>query len=193
MTILENMLNNLPQQFRGKQNIEVFLAAVAAELELLKEAEEEMMEKISLENATGKSLDGIGDIVVLSREEAGKLMQGEGAALSDDLYRLLLRYKALKNVSLCTYPEIVNMCQMLYQSDSIKYREDARFPAHFDIMIGTDIPLDVIELMANAKLTIKPAGVSVTMAFHPEDFFGFSDINPRAKGFGVGKFAQQMI
>ena len=189
---LERLTGSLPEQFRDKRNITAFLSAISEELEELRMALEQMNPLRSMDQAEGKNLDGIGEIVVLDRDEAREMLAWASDSLTDELYRVILRFKSLKNLSACSIPEILNMCHVLYQATSVKYTEDARFPAHFGLTVGTGIALEIIELMAHAKMMVKPGGVSVDLAFHPADFFGFCDINPKAKGFGEGKFAQMI-
>lgn len=190
--ILGRMLDRLPEQFKGKKNISALMDAVAKELEELGEALGQMNSLRSIDNAEGVNLDRIGEIAVLDRDEAREMLAYASDALTDELYRTILRFKAMKNVNACTFPELLDMCRVLYQATSVKYTEDARFPAHFNLTVGTGIPMEVVELMAHAKMVVKPGGVSVALVFHVSDFFGFGDINPKAKGFGEGKFAQMV-
>lgn len=187
--IFEEMERKLPEQFKGKRNISVFLEAVADELEELRTALRGMLEKTAFSAAEGVNLDGIGDIVVLSRESARQLLSGASDLLTDDYYRNMLRYKAAKNTSICTSEEIISLYKMLYASGRVRYWESPSHPAHFSIMVETDMDLADIEQMANFDMAVKPGGVSMTLSFIEGDCFGFIDLNAHAKGFGLGKFA----
>lgn len=187
--ILERMEEKLPEQFKGKRNLGVILSAVADEMEELERAFRQLVILRTIDEAQGVNLDGIGSIVVLDREEAREMLAHAGDRLTDELYRVFLRYKALKNVHTCNYEQMAGLLRIVYKAFTIKYREHVSHPAHFSLMVGTDIALDVIELMAHSKMTIKPGGVSVELSFRSGDCFGFKDISPDAKGFGEGAFA----
>lgn len=191
--IFDDMEEKLPKQFKGKRNIGVLLSAVADELEELKAAQKGILEKTVFANAVGANLDGIGDIVVLPREDARRLLSGASDLLTDDYYRTMLRYKAAKNTSICTSEEIISLYKVLYDSNRVRYWESPSHPAHFSIMVDTDMDLAEIEQMANFDLAVKPGGVSMTLSFIEGDCFGFIDLNADAKGFGLGKFAMSII
>ena len=193
--IFEEMERKLPEQFKGKHNISVLLEAIADELEELRAVLQGMLEKTSFSAAEGVNLDGIGDIVVLSREDARRLLSGASDLLTDDYYRNMLRYKAAKNTSICTSEEIISLYKTLYASGRVRYWESPLHPAHFSLMVETDMDLADIEQMANFDMAVKPGGVSMTLSFIEAggDFFGFIDLNADAKGFGLGKFALSIV
>ena len=191
--IFEEMERKLPEQFKGKKNISVFLKAVADELEELRETQKGLLEKTSFGSATGVNLDGVGEIVVLSREDARRLLSGASDLLTDDYYRNMLRHKAAKNISACTSDEIIALYKTLYDSEHVRYWESPDYPAHFSLMVDTDMNLADVEEMANLDMAVKPGGVSMTLSFTEGDCFGFIDLNAQAKGFGLGKFALSIL
>ncbi len=86
-----------------------------------------------------KQLDNAGDIVVLSRAEAGVIsspnMQYTAAPVMDNAdYSKYLQYKAYKNSSECTYYDLMTMLTILCKTNGndnidIGYREDPAHPA----------------------------------------------------------------
>lgn len=189
MTITKSFLGRLPEQFKRKHNIEVLVKAFAEELEELEEAFRELETLRAICTAFGKQLDGIGEIVNLSRVEstayAGII---DFFVLDDERYRLFLMYKALRNASTCTYPELMEICRLLYDVKLLYYREMNDHPAHFSVMVGADFQEWMMGMLNNVNLTVKPGGVSIELKFFELDFFGFGDLNKEAKGFGQAKF-----
>lgn len=188
-SITESFLGKLPEQFKRKHNIEVLVRAFAAEMEELEEAFRELETLRSICTAFGRQLDGIGEIVDLSRVEstayAGII---DFFVLDDERYRLFLMYKALRNANTCTYPELMEICRLLYDVKLLYYKEFDDHPAHFQVMVGADFQEWMMGMLNNVNLTVKPGGVSVEIKFFELEFFGFRDLNREARGFGQAKF-----
>lgn len=188
-SITKSFLDKLPEQFKRKHNIEVLIQAFAAELEELVEVFGELETLRAIKTAYGKQLDGIGEIVNLSRVEstayAGIV---DFYVLDDERYRLFLMYKALRNANMCTFPELMEICRLLYNVKLLYYREFDDHPAHFQVMVGADFQEWMMGMLNNVNLTVKPGGVSVEMKFFELEFFGFKDLNKEARGFGEAKF-----
>lgn len=188
-SITKSFLDKLPEQFKRKHNIEVLVHAFAAELEELVGVFGELETLRAIKTAYGKQLDGIGEIVNLSRVEstayAGIV---DFYVLDDDRYRLFLMYKALRNANMCTFPELMEICRLLYNVKLLYYREFDDHPAHFQVMVGADFQEWMMGMLNNVNLTVKPGGVSVEMKFFELEFFGFKDLNKEARGFGEAKF-----
>lgn len=187
--IIQSFLDNLPEQFKNKDNIKILIEALAEELEELNVAFTQLETLRSLETAKGKQLDGIGEIVVLSRAEAATYTKAlDFNILRDEQYRLLLKFKALRNANFCTYPELMRACELLYKPTLMYYKEFNRHPAHFQLMLAANWQDTMISILKSTKLTLKPGGVSIELRFFDPLFFGFIDLNKNAKGFGLAPF-----
>lgn len=188
-SITKSFLDKIPEQFKKKHNIEVLMKAFAAELEELVEVFRELETLRAISTAFGEQLDGIGEIVVLSRVDS---MAYAGIVdffvLDDERYRLFLMFKALRNANTCTFPELMEICRLLYNVKLLYYRELNDHPAHFQVMVGAEFQDWMMGMLNNVNLTVKPGGVSIDLKFFDLDFFGFSDLNKEAKGFGQAKF-----
>lgn len=188
-SIVESFLSKLPEQFKHKHNTEVLIRAFAEELEELMKVFEDLEAKRSLTTGFGRQLDGIGEIVSLTRAEstayAGKV---DFDVIDDERYRLFLMYKALRNANFCTYPELMEICRLLYNAKLLYYKEFDDHPAHFQLKVGARFDDWMLAMLNNANLTIKPGGVSVELKFFDLEFFGFGDLNKEVLGFGEGKF-----
>lgn len=163
MGILDVWIDDLPQQFQGKQFIEALLSAFSKQIEELYGTFKQLGTETDLESAVGKNLDMVGNIVSLTRKEAG-LLAGIGVTepvISDERYRQFLKFKILKNTNNCTYYDVMKSIEILWKTKYIKYREDPSRPATILIdMQAWDIDYDM-EQLERKSLAIKPAGVSL--------------------------------
>ena len=73
MKIVDNWLNDLPQQFLEKKNIEAMIRAFSKQLQQVQDVFEELTNCTDLDAAIGKNLDMVGTIIPLSRKEAAML------------------------------------------------------------------------------------------------------------------------
>lgn len=191
MATKESWMSHIPEEFRGKHNIEVLIQAFAEELDAVEVMFQQLHQLRSLDSAVGAQLNRIGDIVALSRIDANLLMgKDAGAIIDDERYRWMLKYKALRNSNRCTFPELEMACQMLYGSEFIYYKEEPEHPAHFYLYLCVEYTEAVLSMLQNQQLGIKPAGVSTSISYFEKWPFGFSDTNDKAVGFGMGKFVQ---
>lgn len=163
MEILENWLSDLPQQFQNKNNIEILIRAFSRQLEELKKVFYDLDNKTDLDNAEGKQLDFVGDIVNLSRKDAG-ILAGLGMSapvIPDERYRKLLTYKVLSNTSDCTYSDLMESLEILWQTEGIKYYEDPKRPATIYLILPKVDFTENLVLPFERKLVVKASGVSV--------------------------------
>lgn len=154
--------NDLVEQFRGKANIEALMEVIGAELQQVYDFYDQLRQDRGVHTAVGKQLDGVGDIVVMTRMEAGKLA-GDPIpfeVIDDETYRRYLIYKILKNTCDCTYPDIIKAFRMFWDRP-LYYKEDPAEPATmiFDTgeMDGTvdTTPLFTTPLLRAAGVTLK--------------------------------------
>lgn len=124
------LLADLVEQFRDRPKLKVLLDAVGRQLNEVKTFFEDLGSKRDLKTAEGAQLDGIGDIVVLSRYEAGVLALAAESVyvLQDEPYRDYLIYKIWKNTNSCTYWDIMKGLRIFWDRP-LYYREDPEHPA----------------------------------------------------------------
>lgn len=166
MAILDDWLADLPEQFQGQENIEVFIKAYARQLEELKAAADELLTKTDIDTAEGKNLDLVGTIIPLTRKEAGELDQTgtKDPVMSDDRYRAFLRYKNLCDTSKCTYYDLMDGIHLLWGVSPVYYSEDPDYPATIFLTMptlkpgGEPTPLGVVPM-------IRPAGVQIEFIY----------------------------
>lgn len=153
---------DLVEQFKGKPNIEALMEVISEELQQVYDFYAQLRDYRDVQTSIGKQLDGVGDIVVLTRMEAG-ILAGDPIpfeVMADDMYRRYLIFKILKNTSNCTYPDIIKAFRMFWDRP-LYYREDPAQPATmiFDTgMITADVDVSTlvrVPLLRAAGVTLK--------------------------------------
>lgn len=159
---LQEMIDDMPEQFRGGQNTKIFVAALARQLQEAYRFLADLRDKRSLETAVGIQLDGIGDIVVLTRDEAARMIDfaDKGEAMDDELYREYLRYKVHVNTNVGTYRDVHKALQMFWSTSPLYYSEKAEAPATMFFTTSVNDPEAMTDMLAKIPV-IKPAGVAL--------------------------------
>ena len=147
-------------QFRGKKNTEVLMKALARQLQEVYRFFVDLRDRRSLEASEGKQLDGVGDIVVLSRDEARQLAETMDPidVMDDELYRKYLKYKIHINTNICTYKDVYKALKMFWDTTPLYYSEDPEWPATMFFATPILKPEDGADRLLAAPV-IKAAGV----------------------------------
>lgn len=173
MATRANWLNDMPQQFQGKRNIEILIKAFERQLNELEAVFSDLDTKTDLDSAVGVNLDNVGGIVGLTRKEAGLLAGTDTvpSVMSDVRYRQFLRYKNLVNTNECTYNDLINGIELLWNYENMHYIEEPALPA--TVIFQTDVinieELDFVEF--HSKLCIRAAGVGLILRKRYAGFF----------------------
>ena len=134
---MKPMIKDFPWQFRGKPKIEALYQCWDRQFEQIFSCLEQMKLILDVDRAQGAQLDRIGDIVVLSRADAGLLAAQAGNldfdVIDDVRYRKYLKYKILENTSNATYKDIISAIKMIWGADKIKYLENEEGPASLTV------------------------------------------------------------
>lgn len=156
----------------------------------------EAIENINdIDSCTDILLDRIGQLVCLSRQEAGAMIGSRELADNDEIYRIVLKYKAFVNSCRCTPDEIITATKLIFGATSVVYSERRDTPATIYLSISAPFTDLVLSILGTHDLIVHPAGVRVHIDCSTEDAdtFGFVDLNPNVAGFGEGRFAQSII
>lgn len=161
---IKSLNEDLLEQFRGKPNTEVLMKALARQLQDVYQFFVDLREKRTLAKSEGKQLNGIGDIVVLSRPEAGFLASkmNPDSVLDDDLYRKYLTYKVFLNTNTCTYPDVIKALKMFWDTSPLYYSEDLEHPATMFFSTPTLRPEDNAGALLQVP-KVKAAGVTLKL------------------------------
>lgn len=164
----EKLRQDLVEQFKEKPVIDALICAIGEQLTDLHRFFTALRDERGVLTAIGKQLDGVGDIVCLSREEAGALACTAESVyvLDDEEYRDYLIFKIWKNTNNCTYHDVIKALRMFWPKP-LYYREDPSEPA--TMVFETDMlsPEDDVPKLLNAPL-IKAAGVGIKVIARTE-------------------------
>lgn len=157
-----DLLKDLVTQFQGQPKLQALMEVIEEQMQELCDFFTDLQTKRTLMEAEGKQLDGIGDIAVLSRGEAGEwaCIDTSVEVLPDDDYRRYLIFKIWKNTNNCTYYDVQKAFQMFWDRP-LFYREDPDYPAVmlFDTEVLRPGQMDVQKLF-NLPI-IRAAGVGI--------------------------------
>lgn len=204
-----------PAQFNDGSRIEALVRALASPLNGGQEAVRQLLDERWLDTAEGQQLDGIGDIVGLSRviedvayveffgflgqpgiagfgvgrfRRAFEQVVGGSTVLLDPEYRRLLYWKIAINNGHGTAPEIIAALKPILQVSRVilQDRGNAKIAVWVDRLPGVSDPL-----MLNAqRWAPKAAGVGLTLTASTDTPFGF--VSQGFYGFGVGVMARRI-
>ncbi|MCQ2559189.1 MAG: DUF2612 domain-containing protein [Clostridia bacterium] len=167
MNYQEKLNGDLISQFRAKPRTNILLEALARQLQEVWQTCQDLQNKRNLNQAVGQQLDGIGDIVDLSRKAADKLLKSvvpNNSGLNDANYRNLLRRKILLNSSSCTYYQLIHAFQAFWPDSEIYCSEDPAFPATLIFSFAT-LDRQGEPISFGEMPLIHPAGVAVKYYF----------------------------
>lgn len=148
----------------------------------------------NIDICNGVLLDRIGQLVCLTRQQAGTMIGSRELADNDDVYRICLKYKAYVNSCHCTPDEIIEATMIIFDATEVVYSERRDIPATIYLSVSAPFSDLVLAILGTHDLVVHPAGVKVRINCSTEDAetFGFTDLNPRVAGFGKGIFAQSI-
>ena len=172
MDRFEKMKSMFPSQFRNKPLIEAYVRALAKQFDEVEQMFWELDNITDVETAEGEQLDRIGDMVVLSRKEAAFLVDDDSGyyVMEDDVYRRFLKYKILKNTNRCTYDDLMDGLELVWNTDRLQYVEEAENPATIIFSTGV-MSLDEADIVFHRNLCIKASGVLLLLRKIFYDFF----------------------
>lgn len=166
MGILDEWIEDIPQQFQGKERIEALISAFSKQMEELQQVFTQLDLETDLDSAVGKNLDMVGDIVTLTRKQAGVLagIDVEDPVISDERYRQFLKYQMLVNTNECTYHDLMDGLALLWDVSPIYYREDESLPAVIILTMPFLTPGGKVVTLGEVPM-VKPAGVRIEFEY----------------------------
>ena len=188
------VLKETPLSVEKMSNLDGIIWAVAPEYENASLFLGGLENLNNFDSCTGVWLDRLGQLVCLTRQQAGAMIGSRELADNDDIYRVCLKYKAFVNSCRCTPDEIIEATKIIFGATQVVYSERRDVPATIFLSISAPFSDMVMSILGTHDLIVRPAGVKVRVDCSTVDAetFGFVDLNPRVAGFGEGKFAQSI-
>ena len=188
------VLQETPLSVEKMSNIDGIIWAVAPEYEDVSLFLSSLENLNDFDACTGIWLDRLGQLVCMSRQQAGAMIGSRELADDDDIYRICLKYKAFVNSCRCTPDEIIAATKIIFGATQVVYSERRDVPATIFLSVSAPFSDMVLSILGTHDIIVRPAGVKVRVEYSTEDAetFGFADLNPRVAGFGEGRFAQSI-
>jgi hypothetical protein len=188
---LEEARSRVTEQFLGKTVFDKYIQLLIEGRTELQEVFKDLMQKRSLNTATGVQLDQIGEIVGQSRTLVNvQTMPAQTIILDDDTYRIFIKSKIAKNITRATPEDIMANANLIFDTTGSTLQGEGN--AAYTLLIGR-ILTPTEQALLNyviqedgyvTRLIPKPAGVRVDYgSFIPDNFFGYQGA-PNVKGYG---------
>ena len=160
---IQKFIDDLPQQFRERERIEQLYMVIGKQFQEVYDFYEDLKTKRFLDTAEGIQLDRIGEILVLSRDEA-KAIFGTDRDLTDDEYRRMLIYKTMMNYGNGTYSDIMSCIKILRGGTlGFRYTEDPLLPATIILETDDRPNSDYVSVIIETPIP-KAAGVGIKIS-----------------------------
>ncbi len=205
-------LSRLAYQFEGSENLKGFLESFLQQFQDLQISELQLLNERYLDTAVGKQLDGIGEIVGLERPEkdvdlagifgflddpsslgfgtlldsdiGGNFWDGtsQKVLIGDDLYRLLIRAKIIKNQTAMTVDDTTRLISFTFSDVKVRYFLPVNLSPEYHI--GKFLTPFEISLLEDFPILIGIEDVSYHSMYDEEPFVFAEDDDPTGLGFG---------
>lgn len=208
-----NYVDLVTSQHSQRPKFTALLAAVTAPLQQVQDALLGVPSKFDLDTATGDQLDTLGRWVGMGRSLVIPLAQdffswntvGLGwnqanwkgpyvssvgiTVLGDDLYRLAIRAKILKNYTDGTAEQLVQILAPALQSLGVTLVPVDKFDMSLDLHVIGAPDAQVLELINRGYIVPKPMGVRINVVMGGGSGTHLFALDDAASGLDVGTFA----
>ena len=172
-THVQDALDRLMTQYRGKVTWTSFITAITEQVQDLEDAIFDLDAGRHIATAVGQQLDNLGDLIGQDR-----------LGFDDDFYRILLYVRIGLNTSQGDPDKIISIFQLLSQAESVHYQN----LKHGHIMLSTSARLadDIVQFAYDNMQLVVAGGVRIDhMSFYDNDEpFAFSGTNTAVNSFG---------
>lgn len=166
----EKAITRLAYQFKDSTTFNLFLEAFLAELDELDLVEEQLRELRYLDTAFGAQLDGIGEIVGISRP----------TSYTDEQYLFVIKVKILSNSTNMNIENFLELITFVFGS-GVRYRLQTNLSPIFYILFPISPEAELAFSLLPSTLGIK---INYVYAPNPDTTFSFAG-SPTGLGWGV--------
>ena len=209
--VITKGINRLAYQFKDSDKFQDFITAFLEEFQDLYESENQLLTDRYLNTAVGVQLDGIGEIVGLSRplkpvdvaglfgfvddptalgfgteddpDVGGNFWDGIGSEvlIGDSLYRMLLRAKIIENQTAMTVDDTLRLISVTFDDVLVRYILNTNLQPRYDI--GKILDIFEISLLDDLPVLIGIDSVDYHQMYTIGTSFSFYS-DPDGLGFG---------
>ncbi|NHN33576.1 DUF2612 domain-containing protein [Paenibacillus sp. S3N08] len=141
-----------------------------------------------IDNAIGKQLDTLGEIVGRSRKVDFQPTDGSSPELDDANFRLIIKTKIATNQWDGTISQIRDLWANIFEYLMLVIVDNQDMSISLGV-VGLSTPLEK-DLIANGYILPKPAGVRANFSFYDDAIFGYDLDNSAIKGYDEGYWFQ---
>lgn len=177
---IQQALDRLVIQYTESETVKDYLRAVMPEIQELENVFCDLQDKRFIDTAEGEQLNIIGELVGQSRIAGGQV-------LTDELYRIFIRARIIKNYTRATLEDIIQMIIFILQAEAVFIVEGDR---SYQAQIAKNLTPQEIQLIQDTDLLPKPVGIRVSyLYFAPQVFFAYKSLSgaqlPNSDGWGT--------
>lgn len=169
-------LSRLPYQFTDSLNLRHLIEIHLKEIQEIEYACQDVLRQKDIEYATGVQLDGIGELVGVTRSHNQ----------SDLNFRKTIKLKIMVNSSEGTYPEVYEILKFALETNNVEIIPE--YPAGFLFIADVPIPQNsVLEMVKDAiPITVKMATIAKHSTNPAFCFFGGTGAGFGSVGYPSG-------
>lgn len=181
-------LNLVTSEHQGKPKFTAMLSASLTLVDGATALTDNFVSYFDVVSAIGRQLDILGEIVGVKRVVTFQPTDGSSPVLNDDLYRLIIQAKILKNQWDGTTNQMYDVWNVLFPQAMliIQDNQDMTMTA---LIIGLSSPMQK-DLISNGYVIPKPQGVRINYAYSTNPFFAYDLETNEFKGYDEGYWAQ---
>lgn len=146
------VLKETPLSVEKMSNLDGVIWAVAPEYENASLFLGGLENLNNFDSCTGVWLDRLGQLVCLTRQQAGAMIGSRELADNDDIYRVCLKYKAFVNSCRCTPDEIIEATKIIFGATQVVYSERRDVPATIFLSISAPFSDMVMSILGTHDL-----------------------------------------
>ena len=161
------VLKETPLSVEKMSNLDGIIWAVAPEYENASLFLGGLENLNDFDSCTGVWLDRLGQLVCLTRQQAGAMIGSRELADDDNIYRVCLKYKAFVNSCRCTPDEIIEATKIIFGATQVVYSERRDTPATIFLSISAPFS-DMVMSTPNISLSgnTRPQSTMIISPLH---------------------------
>ena len=188
MPDVQRYLNMVTSQHQNKPKFKAWLTAPLTLVDDVAALVDVFDSKFDIDYAEGSQLDIVGQILGIARLVTFQPTDGSDPYLDDNMYRLILKAKILRNQWDGTIVQMYEMWNQVF-SDAIFVLQDNQDMTLNVLVIGLSTQMEK-DLTTNGYIIPKPQGVSMSFSYSDDPFFAYGLDTQDFKGYAEGYWAQ---
>lgn len=184
---IQDYLNLIPWQYRKSSKFKQWLTILLTPLVDVQALAMDLDSYFDIDNAVGKQLDMLGEIVGVKRLLPFTPSNGQ-PMLDDDDFRFLIKSQIVKNVWKGTNEEIYDRWQILFENALISVKDNQDMTVNY-IFMGTFTQTQK-EMVEHNMIVPKAQGVGVDYSYTQPPIFSFDQDTAFFKGFDEGNWLE---